>query len=133
MIYTSLIIFFAYFYTAIQFNPQELADNLKKYGGFIPGVRPGSQTKDMIEKILNRITLPGALFLAGLALAPYLIIKFLNLGSNTGGGTLVYTFGGTSLLIMVGVALETLKQIEAQLLMRNYEGFMKKTKIKGRV
>ncbi|TGN18362.1 preprotein translocase subunit SecY [Leptospira idonii] len=133
VIYTSLIIFFAYFYTAIQFNPQELADNLKKYGGFIPGVRPGTQTKEMIEKILNRITLPGALFLAGLALAPYLIIKFLNLGSNTGGGTLVYTFGGTSLLIMVGVALETLKQIEAQLLMRNYEGFMKKTKIKGRV
>ncbi|MDF3819056.1 preprotein translocase subunit SecY [Leptospira sp. 96542] len=133
VIYTSLIIFFAYFYTAIQFNPQELADNLKKYGGFIPGVRPGSQTKEMIEKILNRITLPGALFLAGLALAPFLIIKFLNLGSNTGGGTLVYTFGGTSLLIMVGVALETLKQIEAQLLMRNYEGFMKKTKIKGRV
>ncbi|PJZ86218.1 preprotein translocase subunit SecY [Leptospira harrisiae] len=133
VIYTSLIIFFAYFYTAIQFNPQELADNLRKYGGFIPGVRPGNQTKDMIEKILNRITLPGALFLAGLALAPYLIIKFLNLGSNTGGGTLVYTFGGTSLLIMVGVALETLKQIEAQLLMRNYEGFMKKTKIKGRV
>ncbi|GBF48905.1 preprotein translocase subunit SecY [Leptospira ryugenii] len=132
VIYTSLIIFFAYFYTAIQFNPQELADNLKKYGGFIPGVRPGTQTKEMIEKILNRITLPGALFLAGLALAPYLIIKFLNLGSNTGGGTLVYTFGGTSLLIMVGVALETLKQIEAQLLMRNYEGFMKKTKIKGR-
>ncbi len=132
VIYTSLIIFFAYFYTAIQFNPQELADNLKKYGGFIPGVRPGSQTKEMIEKILNRITLPGALFLAGLALAPYLIIKFLNLGSNTGGGTLVYTFGGTSLLIMVGVALETLKQIEAQLLMRNYGGFMKKSKIKGR-
>ncbi len=132
VIYTSLIIFFAYFYTAIQFNPQELADNLKKYGGFIPGVRPGTQTKEMIEKILNRITLPGALFLAGLALAPYLIIKFLNLGTNSGGGTLVYTFGGTSLLIMVGVALETLKQIEAQLLMRNYEGFMKKTKIKGR-
>jgi len=131
--YTGLIVFFAYFYTSIQFNPQELAENLKKYGGFIPGVRPGSQTKEMIEKILNRITLPGALFLAGLALAPYLIIRFLNLGTNSGGGTLVYTFGGTSLLIMVGVALETLKQIEAQLLMRNYEGFMKKTKIKGRV
>jgi len=133
VLYTGLIVFFAYFYTAIQFNPQELADNLKKYGGFIPGVRPGTQTKEIIEKILNRITLPGALFLAGLALAPYLIIRFLNLGTNTGGGTLVYTFGGTSLLIMVGVALETLKQIEAQLLMRNYEGFMKKSKIKGRV
>ncbi|EMO26811.1 preprotein translocase, SecY subunit domain protein [Leptospira interrogans serovar Bataviae str. HAI135] len=82
--------------------------------------------------MLNRITLPGAMFLAGLALAPYIIIKFLDLSSNSGGGSLVYTFGGTSLLIMVGVALETLKQIESQLLMRNYEGFMKKSKIKGR-
>jgi preprotein translocase subunit SecY len=132
VIYTALIIFFAYFYTAIQFNPQELADNLKKYGGFIPGIRPGIQTKEYIEKVLNRITLPGAIFLAGLALAPYFIIKFLNLGNNSGGGALVYTFGGTSLLIMVGVALETLKQIESQLLMRNYEGFMKKSKLKGR-
>lgn len=132
MIYTALIVFFAYFYTAIQFNPQELADNLKKFGGSIPGIRQGAPTKDYIEKVLNRITLPGAMFLAGLALAPYLIIKFLNLGNNTGGGALVYTFGGTSLLIMVGVALETLKQIEAQLLMRNYEGFMKKSRIKGR-
>jgi preprotein translocase subunit SecY len=132
MIYTALIVFFAYFYTAIQFNPQELADNLKKFGGSIPGIRQGTPTKEYIEKVLNRITLPGAIFLAGLALAPYLIIKFLNLGNNTGGGALVYTFGGTSLLIMVGVALETLKQIEAQLLMRNYEGFMKKSRIKGR-
>ncbi|WCL51100.1 preprotein translocase subunit SecY [Leptospira sp. GIMC2001] len=132
LIYTGLIVFFAYFYTAIQFNPQELADNLKKFGGSIPGIRQGGPTKDYIEKVLNRITLPGAMFLAGLALAPYLIIKFLNLGNNTGGGALVYTFGGTSLLIMVGVALETLKQIEAQLLMRNYEGFMKKSRIKGR-
>jgi preprotein translocase subunit SecY len=132
VIYTALIIFFAYFYTAIQFNPQELADNLKKFGGSIPGIRQGAPTKEYIEKVLNRITLPGAIFLAGLALAPYLLIKFLNLGNNTGGGALVYTFGGTSLLIMVGVALETLKQIEAQLLMRNYEGFMKKSRIKGR-
>lgn len=132
IIYTGLIVFFAYFYTAIQFNPQELADNLKKFGGSIPGIRQGSPTKEYIEKVLNRITLPGAIFLAGLALAPYLLIKFLNLGGNTGGGALVYTFGGTSLLIMVGVALETLKQIEAQLLMRNYEGFMKKSRIKGR-
>ncbi|NUM42898.1 MAG: preprotein translocase subunit SecY, partial [Leptospiraceae bacterium] len=126
ILYTGLIIFFAYFYTAIQFNPAELAENLKKYGGFVPGIRPGTQTKEYIEKVLNRITLPGAIFLAGLALSPYILIKFLNLGSNTGGGALVYTFGGTSLLIMVGVALETLKQIESQLLMRNYEGFMKK-------
>lgn len=131
-VYTGLIVFFAYFYTAIQFNPSELADNLKKYGGYIPGIRPGTPTKEYIEKLLNRITLPGSAFLAALALAPYIIIKFLNLGSNSGGGALVYTFGGTSLLIMVGVALETLKQIEAQLLMRNYDGFMKKSKIRGR-
>lgn len=132
LIYTGLIVFFAYFYTAIQFNPQELSDNLKKFGGSIPGIRQGAPTKEYIEKVLNRITLPGAIFLAGLALAPYLLIRFLDLGNNTGGGSLVYTFGGTSLLIMVGVALETLKQIEAQLLMRNYEGFMKKSRIKGR-
>ena len=132
MVYTSLIVFFAYFYTAIQFNPSEVADNLKKYGGFIPGIRPGTHTKEYIEKLLNRITLPGSIFLAGLALAPYLLIKLLNLGANTGGGALVYTFGGTSLLIMVGVALETLKQIEAQLIMRNYSGFMKKSKIRGK-
>lgn len=132
IIYTGMIVFFAYFYTAIQFNPQELAENLKKYGGFIPGIRPGSHTKEYIEKVLNRITLPGAMFLAILALSPYIIIRFLDLGSNTGGGSLVYTFGGTSLLIMVGVTLETLKQIEAQLIMRNYDGFMKKSKIKGK-
>ncbi|MEM7180101.1 MAG: preprotein translocase subunit SecY [Spirochaetota bacterium] len=131
-VYTSLIVFFAYFYTAIQFNPSELAENLKKYGGYVPGIRPGTHTKEYIEKLLNRITLPGSIFLALLALAPYIIIKFLNLGANSGGGALVYTFGGTSLLIMVGVALDTLKQIEAQLLMRNYEGFMKKSKIRGR-
>ncbi|MDX1960325.1 MAG: preprotein translocase subunit SecY [Leptospiraceae bacterium] len=130
--YTGLIVFFAYFYTAILINPTELAENLKKYGGFVPGIRPGSQTKEYIEKVLNRITLPGAIFLAGLALAPYIIIKLLDLGGNSGGGALVYTFGGTSLLIMVGVALETLKQIEAQLTMRNHQGFMKKSKIKGR-
>ena len=131
-VYIALIVFFAYFYTAIQFNPGELAENLRKYNGFIPGIRPGSHTKEYIEKVLNRITLPGAVFLAGLALAPYIIIRFLNLGTNSGGGSLVYTFGGTSLLIMVGVALETLKQLESQLLMRNYDGFLKKTKIKGR-
>jgi preprotein translocase subunit SecY len=132
IVYTSLIIFFAYFYTAILYNPQELAENLKKYGGFIPSIRPGNDTKVYIEKILNRITLPGAIFLAGLALAPYLIIRLLNLGSNTGGGALVYTFGGTSLLIMVGVAMDTLKQVEAQLVMRNYDPFMKKQRLRGR-
>jgi preprotein translocase subunit SecY len=130
IIYTGLIIFFSYFYTAIQYNPQELAENLKKYGGFVPGIRAGSDTKIYMEKVLNRITLPGSIFLAMLALSPYLIIRFLDLGTNSGGGALVYTFGGTSLLIMVGVTLETLKQIEAQLVMRNQPGFMKKSKIK---
>ncbi len=131
-IYTLLIIFFAYFYTAIQINPQELSENLKKNGGFVPGIRPGSHTKSYLEKVLNRITLPGAIFLAGLALAPYFIINFLNLQSNQNIHGLAYTFGGTSLLIIVGVALDTLKQIESQLIMRKYDGFMKKTRIRGR-
>ncbi|MCB1177997.1 MAG: preprotein translocase subunit SecY [Leptospiraceae bacterium] len=132
ILYTALIVFFAYFYTAILYNPQELAENLKKNGGFIPSIRPGNDTKTYIEKVLNRITLPGAIMLAGLALAPYIIIRWLNLGNNTGGGALVYTFGGTSLLIMVGVALDTLKQIEAQLVMRNHDPFMKKQRLRGR-
>jgi preprotein translocase subunit SecY len=131
-IYTILIIFFAYFYTAIHINPQELAENLKKYGGFIPGIRPGTHTKEYIEGTLNRIILPGAVFLAALALAPYLIINIMNLKANQNIQGLAYTFGGTSLLIIVGVALDTLKQIESRLIMHNYEGFMKKGKIKGR-
>jgi preprotein translocase subunit SecY len=133
IIYTALIIFFAYFYTAIYINPQELSENLKKFGGYIPGIRPGSQTKEYLERILNRIILPGAIFLAGLAIAPYLIINMMDLKANQNIQGLAYTFGGTSLLIMVGVALDTLKQIEAQLLMRNYQGFMKKGKLKGRL
>ena len=132
VIYTGLIIFFSYFYTAIQINPQDLSENLKKYGGFIPGIRPGSHTREYIEYVLNRITLPGALFLAALALAPYFVIDALDLETDQNTKSLAYTFGGTSLLIIVGVALDTLKQIESQLLMRNYEGFMKKGKIKGR-
>ena len=131
-IYTILIIFFTYFYTAIQINPQELSENLRKYGGFVPGVRPGSYTKKYLENVLNRITLPGAVFLASLALAPYFIINILDLESNQNIQGLAYTFGGTSLLIIVGVALDTLKQVESQLLMRNYGGFMKKGRIKGR-
>jgi len=131
-IYTLLIIFFSYFYTAIQINPQDLAENLKKYGGFIPGIRPGSHTKEYIENTLNRITLPGAIFLSGLALAPYFIINAMGLKANQNIQGLAYTFGGTSLLIIVGVALDTLKQVESQLLMRNYDGFMKKGRIKGR-
>lgn len=132
-IYTVLIIFFAYFYTAIYINPSELAENLKKYGGFIPGIRPGANTKEYVEKTLNRIILPGAVFLAGLALAPYFIINLMDLKANQNIQGLAYTFGGTSLMIIVGVALDTLKQIEAQLIMRNYQGFMKKGKLKGRV
>jgi preprotein translocase subunit SecY len=133
IIYSSLIIFFAYFYTAIYINPQELAENLKKYGGYIPGIRPGAQTKEYLERLLNRIILPGAIFLSGLAIAPYLIINLMDLKANQNIQGLAYTFGGTSLLIMVGVALDTLKQIEAQLIMRNYQGFMKKGKLKGRI
>lgn len=131
-IYTMLIIFFAYFYTAIYINPAELAENLKKYGGFIPGIRPGANTKEYVERTLNRIILPGAVFLAGLALAPYFIINLMDLKTNQTIQGLAYTFGGTSLMIIVGVALDTLKQIEAQLIMRNYQGFMKKGKLKGR-
>lgn len=132
VIYTSLIIFFAYFYTAIYINPSELAENLKKYGGFIPGIRPGIQTKDYVERTLNRIILPGAVFLAGLALAPYFIINLMDLKANQNIQGLAYTFGGTSLMIIVGVALDTLKQVEAQLIMRNYQGFMRKGKLKSR-
>ncbi len=133
LIYTLLIVFFAYFYTAIYINPQELAENLKKFGGFIPGIRPGTHTREYIEGTLNRIILPGAMFLAGLALAPYFIINAMDLKANQNIQGLAYTFGGTSLLIIVGVALDTLKQIEAQLKMRNYQGFMKKGKIRGRL
>lgn len=111
-----LIVAFTYFYTAVQFNPIDQADNLKKYGGFIPGIRPGRPTAEYLDRVLTRITLPGALFLAAVVLLPTGLIKGLNLP---------FYFGGTSLLIVVGVALDTIKQMEAQLLMRNYEGFLK--------
>lgn len=125
LIYVVMIIFFAYFYTAIQYNPQELAEALKKNGGYIPGIRPGQQTEDYIGRILNRITLSGAIFLAFIAIAPDIIIKLWDLQKYR---SMAYLFGGTSLLIIVGVALDTLKQIESQLIMRHYEGFMDKTK-----
>lgn len=111
-----LIIFFTYFYTAIQFNPVEYANNLKQYGGFIPGIRPGKPTADYLNRVLSRITLVGALALALIASIPTLIFSFTNL--NIG-------FGGTALLIVVGVALETMKQIESQMMMRHYKGFLK--------
>ncbi len=116
VLYAVLIIFFTYFYTAITFNPIEVASNMKKYGGFIPGIRPGKPTSDYLSKVLNRITLAGAVFLAGIALVPNLIMQVTGMNIN---------FGGTALLIVVGVALETMKQVEAQMLMRHYQGFLK--------
>jgi preprotein translocase subunit SecY len=110
------IILFTYFYTAVTFNPVEQADNLKKYGGFIPGVRPGRPTAEFLDRILARLTFPGALYLAAVAALPTIL-------TNQTGAT--FAFGGTSLLIVVGVALDTMKQLEAQLMMRNYEGFLK--------
>jgi preprotein translocase subunit SecY len=113
-----LIIFFAYFYTAISFDPVKQADTIRKQGGFIPGIRPGPQTERHLAKILSRITLPGALFLAVIALAPQILLAIWDVSAFQG-------FGGTSLLIAVGVALETMKQIDSQLMMRNYESFLK--------
>jgi preprotein translocase subunit SecY len=117
LLYGLMVIFFAYFYTAIAFNPVEQAENMKKYGGFIPGIRPGRQTAEYLDRILTRITLPGALFIAFIALLPS--IFFATQGIQQ------LPFGGTSILITVGVTLETMKQIESQLMMRHYEGFLK--------
>ena len=114
--YTILIIIFAYFYTAITFNPIDTADNLRRYGGFIPGIRPGRNTADYLTNVLNRITLPGAVFLAIVALLPEVLINYLQIP---------FRFGGTSILITVGVALDTMRQLESQLTMRDYEGFLK--------
>ena len=111
-----LIVVFTYFYTAVTFNPVEQADNLKKYGGFIPGVRPGRPTAEFLDRILARLTFPGALYLAAVAALPTILIN--QTSAN-------FYFGGTSILIVVGVALDTMKQLEAQLMMRNYEGFLK--------
>ena len=120
-----LIVGFAYFYTAISFDPARQADNIRKQGGFIPGVRPGPQTERYLAKILNRITLPGALFIAFVALIPTVLISLTSdLGAMGGGGAAI-GFGGVSILIAAGVALETMKQIDSPLLQRNYEGFLK--------
>ena len=123
IIYGLIIIFFAYFYTAIVFNPMEMADNMRKNGGYIPGIRPGKNTAEYIEKILTRITLPGAIFFAAIAILPWVLISRANVN---------FFFGGTGLLIVVGVALDTLQQIESHLVMRHYDGFLKKGKIRGR-
>ncbi len=123
LLYVGLIIFFAYFYTAMVLNPVEMAENMKKYGGFIPGRKPGKKTSDYINNVLVRITLPGATFFAFIAVLPEFMQKWSNLP---------FYFGGTGLIIIVGVALDTLQQIESHLVMRHYEGFMKRGKLRGR-
>jgi preprotein translocase subunit SecY len=117
-IYFALIIFFTYFYVSITFNPTEVADNMKKYGGFIPGIRAGKPTEDYLSYVLSRITFPGALYLGLISLVPLIAFALINANQN-------FPFGGTSILIMVGVALDTVKQIESQLQQRNYEGFLR--------
>src|SRR6187549_818480 len=147
LLYIVGIIFFAYFYTAIIFNPDDVAENMRKYGGFIPGIRPGKRTAEYIDTILSRITLVGALYLALVAILPEFLLtgfkvapipfigeqldailpRFITQGLNV-----QFFFGGTSLLIIVGVAMDTVQQVESQLIMRHYDGFMKKTRIRGR-
>lgn len=118
-LYAGLIIFFAFFYTAVTFNPVDVSENMKKYGGFIPGIRPGRSTSDYIDRVLTRITLGGALYVAAVCILPQLLIRQFGIPAS-----LAYTFGGTSLLIVVGVAMDTLAQIESHLLTRHYEGFL---------
>jgi preprotein translocase subunit SecY len=122
-IYVLLIIFFCYFYTAVTFNPIDVADNMKRYGGFIPGIRPGKRTADYIDKVLTRITLVGAFYVAAVCVLPTILISMYGVP---------FYFGGTALLIVVGVALDTAQQIESHMLSRHYDGFMKKGKLKGR-
>ena len=114
----ALIVFFAYFYTSMVFNPEETADNIRKQGGFIPGVRPGTATVQYIKNVINRVTLPGGIFIALIAVVPTIIFYFTN-------NQLIQAFGGTSILIMIGVALDTMSKVESQLKMYNYEGFFK--------
>jgi preprotein translocase subunit SecY len=145
--YAALIIFFSYFYVSIIFNPMDQADNMKKYGGFIPGIRPGKKTAEYIDGILTRLTFGGAVYLAAISVLPVLLISGLQvqqlpwIGSTldtilpkflTEGLNVKFFFGGTSLLIVVGVAMDTVQQIESQLIMRHYEGFMKGSRIRGR-
>ncbi len=127
LMYGAMIVFFTYFYTAIAFNPKDVSENMQKQGGFIPGIRPGKHTADFIDNILTKITLPGSIFLAIIAILPAFVSRF--------GVTPSFAqfFGGTSLLIMVGVALDTLQQVESHLLMRHYDGFMKSGRMKGRL
>ena len=147
LLYVSGIIFFAYFYTAIIFNPDDVAENMRKYGGFVPGIRPGKRTAEHIDTILTRITLVGAIYLASVAILPDLLITGFRVDALpivgeqldvllpqfiTDGMGVTFYFGGTSLLIIVGVSMDTVNQVESQLIMRHYDGFMKKTRIRGR-
>jgi len=118
ILYVVMIIFFTFFYTAVTFNPQEIADNMKKNGGFIPGLRPGRPTAEYMERVLTRITLPGAVFLAVIAVMPFVVSAVTRIPQN------ILSLGGTGMIIMVGVALDTMKQIESHLLLRHYEGFL---------
>jgi preprotein translocase subunit SecY len=147
LLYVSGIVFFAYFYTAIIFNPDDVAENMRKYGGFVPGIRPGKRTAEYIDTILTRITLAGAIYLALIAILPEFLITGFKvapipfIGERldavlprfiTEGMGVQFYFGGTTLLIIVGVAMDTIQQVESQLIMRHYDGFMKKTRIRGR-
>lgn len=127
MVYALLIVFFCYFYTAIVFNPLDISENMKKYGGFVPGIRPGRPTAEYLDFVMTRITLAGAMFMAFIAIFPDLIMSWLKIPYLVAS-----FFGGTGLLITIGVVLDTVKQMESHLLMRNYEGFLKSTKLKGR-
>jgi preprotein translocase subunit SecY len=115
-----LIVVFTYFYTAVQFNPVDQADNLRKYGGYIPGIRPGPPTAQYLDRVLSRLTLPGSLFLAAVAVLPSLFIAYGGFSQASSRA-----LGGTSVLIVVGVALDTMRQMESQMMMRSYEGFLK--------
>jgi preprotein translocase subunit SecY len=147
LLYVAGIIFFAYFYTAIIFNPDDVAENMRKYGGFVPGIRPGKRTAEFIDTILTRVTLVGAIYLACVAILPEFLMAGFKvapiplIGERldavlprfvTEGMGIQFYFGGTSLLIVVGVAMDTVQQVESQLIMRHYDGFMKKTRIRGR-
>jgi preprotein translocase subunit SecY len=147
LLYIVGIIFFTYFYTAIVFNPDDVAENMRKYGGFVPGIRPGKRTAEYVDTILTRITLAGAIYLAIVALIPQWLLNGFKvapipfIGERldaalprfiTQGMNVQFYFGGTSLLIVVGVAMDTVQQVESQLIMRHYDGFMKKARVRGR-
>ena len=146
LLFVTGILFFAYFYTSIVFNPDDVAENMRKYGGFVPGIRPGKRTAEYMDAILSRITLVGAVYLAPISLLPIILFSGLKVRASRSSATAAATlpefltdglgvqfaFGGTSILIVVGVAMDTVQQIESQLIMRHYDSFMKKTRIRGR-